>query len=180
MNDNNKTRFRDELAILSPIAVTIAVAVFVGIQVLCVMLPKGGEKGLPPFPGWVFLSIGGGLVVAAWLLLIGYINADAGRRGMGRLLWTCIALLVPNALGILAYFLLRKPKLQPCPGCHTMVSPEFRFCPHCGFALMPACTSCGRAIRHEFTWCPYCGKPVGTAGEEMPAAAPPGGMVPRP
>jgi Double zinc ribbon len=160
--NTQKSRFKEELGIISPIAVGIAIAGFVGMPVLFACLPKGPHD-LPPFPGWLILGILAGVVLAAWVLLIGYINADAGRRGMGRTLWTFIAILVPNCLGILAYFLLRKPKTYPCPGCGVQVSPDFRFCAKCGFALAPVCAHCGRAIQHDFVCCPYCGKPAAAA-----------------
>jgi hypothetical protein len=159
---DKRSQFKDELRIISPIAVGIAITSFVGMPVLFACLPKGPHD-LPPFPGWLILSILAGIVLAAWVLLIGYINADAGRRGMGRVLWTFIAILVPNCLGILAYFLVRKPKTYPCPGCGIQVSPDFRFCAKCGFALAPVCVHCGRAIQHDFVCCPYCGKTVGAA-----------------
>jgi Double zinc ribbon len=159
-----KSTFKEELGIISPIAIGLAIVAFAGIQVLFACLPKGPHD-LPPFPWWVLIGFAAGIALAAWVLLIGYINADAGRRGMGRVLWTFIAILVPNCLGILAYFLVRKPKLQPCPRCATDVSPDFRFCPKCGFSLAPVCAHCGRGISHDFVCCPYCGKTVGaTAG----------------
>jgi hypothetical protein len=159
MNEK-RSQFKNELRTIPGIAIGVAIACFIGIMITVTVLPKGGAKGLPPFPGWLLLGILGGLVAVVWVLIIGYINADAGRRGMGRVLWTFIAILVPNCLGILAYFLLRKPKTYPCPGCGTQVSPEFRFCAKCGFALAPVCAHCGRAIQHDFVCCPYCGKPV--------------------
>jgi hypothetical protein len=159
MNDK-KSRFKDELKIIPPIAVGIAIAAFVAMLVLFAVLPKGPHD-LPPFPGWLFLGILAGLVLTAWVLLIGYINADSGRRGMGRVLWTFIAILIPNCIGILAYFLLRKPILRPCPGCGAEISPDFRFCPKCGFSLAPVCAHCGRSINHDYVCCPYCGKTVG-------------------
>jgi RNA polymerase subunit RPABC4/transcription elongation factor Spt4 len=158
--NTQKSTFKDELRIISPIAVGIAIAAFFGMQILFICLPKGPHD-LPPFPGWLILGILAGAVLAAWVLLIGYINADSDRRGMGRVLWTFIAILIPNCIGILAYFLVRKPILRPCPGCKAEISPDFRFCPKCGFSLAPVCAHCGRAINHDYVCCPYCGKTVG-------------------
>src|SRR5664280_1912948 len=110
--NGQKSHFKDELRIVSPIAVWLAVAAFAQMQILFAMLPKG-PHGLPPFPIWALISVVAGIVLAMWILLIGYINQDAKRRGMGQLLWTMIAILVPNCLGILLYFLLRKPPLVP-------------------------------------------------------------------
>jgi len=160
--NSQKSTFRQELGIISPIAVGIAIASFVGIQILFGCLAHA-QYNMPPFPAWLILSLLFGLFAVACVLLIGYINADAGRRGMGPVLWTFLAILVPNGLGILAYFLVRKPKTYPCPGCGIQVSPDFRFCAKCGFALAPVCAHCGRAIQHDFVCCPYCGKTVGGA-----------------
>ena len=158
MNEK-RSQFRDELRIIPGIAIGIAIACFFGMVILFACLPKGPHD-LPPFPGWLILGILAGLALGAWVLLIGYINADAPRRGMGRVLWTFLAILVPNCLGILAYFLLRKPKTFPCPGCGLQLSPDFRFCHRCGFSLAPVCAHCGHGISHEYVCCPYCGKPV--------------------
>jgi hypothetical protein len=161
MNEQ-KSHFKDELRIVPPIAVWLAVAAFAQMQILFAMLPKG-PHGLPPFPIWALISVVAGIVLAMWILLIGYINQDAKRRGMGQLLWTMIAILVPNCLGILLYFLLRKPPLVPCAKCLGPLSADFRYCPKCGYTVSPSCANCGRAISHEYVCCPYCGKPVRAA-----------------
>lgn len=123
---------------------------------------------VPPLPWWPIMAVFAGLFAAAWILVIGYINADAGRRGMGRVLWTLIAIFVPNCLGILLYFLLRKPFLRKCAGCGAMVDPSFQFCQRCGCVMSPTCTNCGRGVSHEFICCPYCGKPVKTEAATTP------------
>jgi hypothetical protein len=160
--------FKDELKIIPPVAKGLAMAVFVGVIVLFAVFSRVPHK-VPPFPWWVFLAIVGGAFAAAWILVIGYINADAGRRGMGRVLWTFIAMLVPNCLGILLYFLLRKPFLRECANCHVMVDPGFQFCQICGFAMSPICANCGRGISHEFVCCPSCGKPVRPEAARAPS-----------
>jgi hypothetical protein len=157
-----KSRFKDELKIIPKVAVGLAIIAFIGMQVLFAALPKGPHD-LPPFPWWLVLGLLAGAVAAAWILLLGYINADAGRRGMGRVLWTFLAMLVPNCLGILLYFLLRKPQLVPCAKCRSLLSADFHYCPKCGCTVSPSCANCGRSISHEYVCCPYCGKPVGAA-----------------
>lgn len=96
------------------------------------------------------------------LLLTGYVYADAKRRGMNALLWTLLVILIPKAIGFIAYFLLRKPLLIPCPNCGTEVGSDFPYCPKCGHALTPSCSHCGRAISSDYVCCPYCGKTVGS------------------
>src|SRR5271154_3751922 len=58
-----------------------------------------------------------GVVIAIWILGLGYINADARRRGMPPILWSLIAAFIPNLLGFLLYFALRRPIALPCPNC---------------------------------------------------------------
>jgi hypothetical protein len=53
-----------------------------------------------------------GLMFGGTALLAGYIYGDAPRRGMPRFPWTALAVLAPNGIGFLIYFLMRNP-LQP-------------------------------------------------------------------
>ena len=72
------------------------------------------------------------LLFAGYILLAGYVYADAKRRGMPAGLWTALVILIPNAIGFVLYFLLRKPLLQPCPACGQGVEAGSAFCPKCG------------------------------------------------
>ena len=101
-------------------------------------------------PFLVLISLGGGIFLAIIILMIGYVNADSKRRGMNSLLWTLLVIFIPKALGFLAYFLLRKPLLIPCPQCGTPVGSDFRYCPKCGHALTPTCGHCGRSISGDY------------------------------
>ena len=159
-----RSQFRDELAIIPGVAVWVAVLAFVVVQVcLLGLAPHYIPNDLPPVPWLPFISIIGGLFLAVIILLIGYVNADSKRRGMNSLLWTLLVIFVPKALGFLAYFLLRKPLLLPCPQCGTPVRADFAYCQKCGRGLRPFCCHCGRAISSDFVCCPYCGKTVGAA-----------------
>ena len=73
-----------------------------------------------------------GVVVALWLLAIGYVYADAKRRGMQAILWLAIAIIVPNLVGFILYFALREPLLSACAQCGQGVAPGQKFCPTCG------------------------------------------------
>ncbi|MGA3055911.1 MAG: zinc-ribbon domain-containing protein [Candidatus Korobacteraceae bacterium] len=157
-----KSHFRSELAIIPPVARVIAVLVFVVMQIcLLVLVPHFvHDSDVPPMPALVAISLVGGFIVAVIVLMIGYVYADSKRRGMNALLWTLLVIFVPKALGFIAYFLLRKPLLIPCPNCGTEVGSDFRYCPKCGHALTPTCSHCGRSISGDYVCCPYCGKPV--------------------
>ncbi|HXO20022.1 MAG TPA: hypothetical protein VOA87_08875 [Thermoanaerobaculia bacterium] len=74
----------------------------------------------------------GSLFVAAFVLALGYVYGDARRRGMSPPLWTLAAFLVPNLVGFLVYFLLRKPLLEPCGSCGRGMAAGQAFCPACG------------------------------------------------
>src|SRR5438067_9665320 len=73
-----------------------------------------------------------GALVAAYTLLTGYVYADASRRDMPAAAWTLVVVLVPNCIGFVLYFLLRKPLTHPCPRCGNAVLPDSAFCPRCG------------------------------------------------
>ena len=115
------------------------------------------HSGAPP--AWcravlgLLAGIGGGCV----LLLIGYINRDAKRRGMSPTLWTIMAVIIPNALGIILYFLLRQPLGCACPQCGNAVQTGFNFCPRCNYKLGPSCPQCQRVVGVNDVYCAYCG-----------------------
>ncbi len=75
----------------------------------------------------------GGVVIAIWILCLGYVNADARRRGMPPILWTLIVAFIPNLLGFLLYFALRRPIALPCPHCGQATTAGQRFCSWCGY-----------------------------------------------
>ena len=85
---------------------------------------------------WPILGFLAGLFVgslfAIWVLGLGYVYADARNRNMPHIPWTLIAAIVPNLLGFLLYFVLRKPIASPCPQCGQPIAPDQRFCPACG------------------------------------------------
>ena len=115
-------------------------------------------------PALIAISLCGGVFMAIIILMIGYVNADSKRRGMNSLLWTLLVIFVPKALGFLAYFLLRKPLLMPCPNCGTAVGSDFRFCPKCGYAMTPMCAHCGKNIQRDW----WCARTVGSRSRRRP------------
>jgi hypothetical protein len=74
----------------------------------------------------------GGVFVAAWLLGLGYVFADARRRAMRPVLWVLVAALFPHLLGFLLYFVLRQPIASTCTHCGRAISKDQQFCSWCG------------------------------------------------
>ena len=91
-----------------------------------------------PWVAGAAIGMAGGLAMgaflAAWTLCLGYVYADARRRGMRPVLWTLIAALFPHLFGFLLYFALRQPLTPRCPQCGQPVTLEQRFCSWCGAA----------------------------------------------
>jgi RNA polymerase subunit RPABC4/transcription elongation factor Spt4 len=162
------TRSKDEIRIFAPWAYYTFAAVFVIIAVLFVTVLALDPKA-PRLPIRCLLGLLCGTVLGCYAVLIGYINQDAGRRSMSRLLWTLIALLVPNGLGIVLYFILRKPCIAHCPQCDAEVEPGFSFCPRCRSRLRPVCPHCQRSVDLGDKFCPYCGEALDRAAD--PAAS---------
>ena len=144
-------------------AVGLAVVLFLVIPMLFFGYVWPREKNPPPVPVEVLLSILPGTVLAFLVLMVGYVNSDAKRRGMNSVVWTLVAIFVPNAIGIIIYFLMRHPLMVRCPQCGESAQRGFNYCPKCSFTLNPTCPSCKRAIRGGDTFCPYC-------GAQLPAA----------
>ena len=113
-------------------------------------------KGFPP-PVRLPLAAVVGMIAFAYGFLVAYVWGDARRRGMRHQIWALVAALVPNALGLLAYFLLREPVLRRCASCGTAARRELAFCPHCGSALTRLCPACQRPVEPEWTHCAHCG-----------------------
>ncbi|HBY64562.1 MAG TPA: hypothetical protein DEH78_32480 [Solibacterales bacterium] len=103
------------------------------------------------------------LVVAIYALVGGYIFNDAKRRGMRHVMWTLLAVFIPNGIGIILYFLLREPVVAPCPACGAAVKGHFAFCPSCGAAVHPACPVCRKAVEAGWKSCAYCGSELNKA-----------------
>jgi hypothetical protein len=121
------------------------------VKTVALVIACGGVLfGLALTVGWIdgkaiiagpFLGLLAGVVIAIWILGVGYVNADARRRGMPPILWTLIVLFIPNLLGFLLYFALRRPIAQPCPHCGQPTTAGQRFCSWCGYQGSSALSS---------------------------------------
>jgi len=125
---------RSEFEVIPQTAKYIAGIMAVGMALVFILLISLGKVGVPE--GLTLMCAGalGGAFVGALVLLAGYVYGDAQRRGMPAGWWTLLVLLVPNFIGFLLYFLLRKPLLAVCANCNSGVEPGSAFCPRCGAA----------------------------------------------
>ena len=137
------------------------------------LLPHGPRTQYWPEPAKVFVSLIAPLFAVVWILLIGYIYGDAERRGMRQWLWVLLAIFIPDAIGIILYFILRDPMPFYCSHCGTPTKSTFTFCPNCSASLRPTCTQCGRGLERGWKHCPICGAPAPTGIQAAPQTTPP-------
>lgn len=158
---HERFRFADEFRIIPRWLKGLAIALFVVGQVVAQLVHFFEPRQAPLVPAMgvaAATTLGAGLL----LLLFGYVNRDAERRGMNSTLWTLLAILVPYLIGVIIYFLVREPLLYSCPRCRASVSARFNFCPNCKLNLRPSCPQCKREVGSEDKYCPYCAEELGT------------------
>lgn len=98
-----------------------------------------------------------------------YVWRDAGRRGMNRVLWTLVVVLVPYCIGIIIYLLARSNRGDyQCPKCGQTVELSYSRCPNCGATLRGNCPSCGNPVEPGWNLCPQCGAPLPQDGSVTP------------
>ncbi len=153
------SRFRDEVRIIPPVAWGIAILLYLGFLTFFVGFVLQQKPEPYSWSLWVktLFTVLVPLPPAIYILLIGYVYRDAKRRAMRHVLWTWLAALIPNAIGIVLYFVIREPLAVPCPACAAPSRPGFAFCPKCGKALAPSCPQCRRAVEQDWSLCAYCG-----------------------
>ncbi|WBW98424.1 zinc ribbon domain-containing protein [Oceanirhabdus sp. W0125-5] len=116
----------------------------------------------PFFPEIMYL-----VMVLVFILAIGllsvistFIYKDAPKHNMDPWMWMCIAVFVPNLLGLLIYLIVRSDNKTPrvqCISCGNKVNEEYNICPYCGNSLNCKCTECGTKISPNWIICPKCG-----------------------
>ncbi len=157
-------RFREELKIIPTAARVIGWVLYAAIVLAFAAAFLSGadaDMNAMPLPLKIFVTLAPGFLVFLPIYLIGYIYADAKRRGMRYVMWTLLAIFVPNAIGIILYFILRDPLPQPCVHCSFMVRSGFAFCPACGTQVSRACAQCRRPVEAGWANCAYCGAKLG-------------------
>ncbi|MFB3922877.1 MAG: zinc ribbon domain-containing protein [Terriglobia bacterium] len=159
---HERFRLADEIRIIRGWVLGLAVVAFLAFQALPVAIHYT-DRDPSPLAVLVAMGLGGGLLLMTLVLLFGYVNADARRRGMHSTLWTLVAVFVPYLMGVVAYFLVREPLPFNCPQCGATVSSRFNFCPACKHNLRPACPQCKRDVRPDDKYCPHCAQELKAA-----------------
>jgi len=150
--------------------VTLAyVALMAGIFLLP---PLAGHdtKALFVLSPFFLLTLIGAVPIAVYVLLVGYVYGDARRRGMNHVLWTLLAVFIPNAIGVILYFILRDPIPVPCPSCGALARKRHAYCAGCGTAVRAACPQCRQPVEPAWRNCASCGTDL--------AGRPGGGSMP--
>jgi hypothetical protein len=156
VKNETRTGFVAEIGIVPPWAWTLAAIGFAIAQIFFNIV-MARNLHAPPVWGRALMGLAAGTGLACCLLLLGYVNRDAKRRGMSSLLWTMVAILIPNGLGFILYFVLRLPLLGACPQCGNGVQSGFNFCPRCSCKLSPSCPQCQHVMGVNDLYCPHCG-----------------------
>jgi RNA polymerase subunit RPABC4/transcription elongation factor Spt4 len=157
------TGFKGELKIVPTWAWVLAAIAFV-IPLVFFTEILGRADGPPALWIRALMGLAAGGMMGCYFLLVGYVNRDAARRGMSPLLWTVVAVVVTNGLGIILYFILRQPLQRTCPQCGGVVKAGFNFCPMCSSQLSPSCGKCHRVVGAGDVYCPYCRSGLGVEG----------------
>jgi Double zinc ribbon len=151
--------FRSEISIIPKAAWAVALGLFPLLTILAVLLFRQAIRRLGiqeiAVIQLVFL-----LLFGIYILMVGYIYADAKRRGMRYVLWTWIAILALNSSGViilLLYFALRDPMPSRCQSCGTPLRENMLFCPACGSANKDLCPACGKPVVPDWANCAHCG-----------------------
>ena len=151
--------FSEEVRIIPKVAWFIALLVYLCLVSIIWLGPMQHDKGVAAWPevAKLIFTLVMPLFLFVYVLLIGYVNADAKRRGMRHVMWTLLCIFVPNAIGTILYFVLRDPLLVSCRKCGTLVKKGLAFCPQCGETLSQSCPQCHRAVEPVWTHCGFCG-----------------------
>lgn len=172
-------RFWEEFRIVPRGLIWIMVALFVIAQTIAFLVERWniqhGRWAFAPDlmdqPALDHLALAGvitlvALMMTTLILLIGYVNRDAKRRGMNSALWTLLVIVLLPAwtfVGFLIYFMMREPLPYDCPQCGKSVGARYNFCPNCKCNLHPSCPNCKREVAETDKFCPYCATELGAS-----------------
>src|SRR5436189_2440745 len=147
-------RLTEEMKVIPETAWAVALLLGCGVPVLFWMMVVAHD-GMH-LPGLLVVGLIA-TVFSIYILIIGYIISDARRLGMPALLWVLLAIFIPSAIGIILYFILRRPLLRACTKCGTPADSTYTFCPSCGATLGKTCPACRTAVQSNWLHCAKCG-----------------------
>lgn len=103
-----------------------------------------------------------GLFIALVIFIGVYVYKDAPQYGLDPLIWTLIAVFIPNLIGFIIYLIVRSGRREKytCPNCGKQVQNDFKKCPYCDAELLNKCLGCGKQLNADWETCPYCGAKV--------------------
>jgi hypothetical protein len=152
------SKFQDNIRIIPRAAKVTAWIVSLGFGLALGILVTHPPDGKPvPLAAKILMPFFIFVAALVYIHLIGYVYGDAKRRGMRYVMWTLLAIFIPDAIGIILYFILRDAMPVTCPSCGTSVLSKFTFCPNCGTSVKPTCPHCGKAVELGWTHCAHCG-----------------------
>jgi len=154
------SRFTRELKVVPRAAWITGIVIYLGLTTPIFFFAIPGDPEFAKWSRWQQALLAYGLLslMIPLCALYGYVYGDAKRRGMRYVMWTLLAIFIPDLIGMILYFILRSPLPKECPGCSRMVKAGFIFCPHCGTALQPTCPNCGKPVEPGWVNCPHCGQ----------------------
>jgi hypothetical protein len=150
--------FREDIRIIPHAAKVTAWVVSLALSAFVSYMGSHPPDGRAlPLAGKLFLPLLTFAICLTYILLVGYVNGDAKRRGMSHVMWTLFAIFIPEGMGFILYLILRDPLPATCPRCGTSVPSKFVFCPSCGTSVKPTCPHCGNAVQAAWAHRPRCG-----------------------
>lgn len=161
------SRFQDNFRVIPRAAKVTAWIVAPALVLFVVYMSTWPPDNSRPVPlaGRIFLALVSLVIPFVYIHLIGYVSGDAKRRGMRHVMWTLLAIFIPDGIGMILYFILRDPPPVTCPSCRSNVLSKYTFCPNCGTSLKPICPQCGKPV--ELTW-----SNCGNCGSKLPGITP--------
>ncbi len=180
-SEHERFRFSQEIRLIPRWYVGLIVALYV-VAMAVVQIVNAAQPIFPDFGRGASGVAAAGVTTAAaigislLLFLFCYIYLDAKRREMKAFLWLLLAVLVPDLIGVLIYFLMREPLPLKCPECGALGSARYNYCPNCGHNYRPTCPQCKQEARPGDHYCPNCAYDLTGArpgsGESLTPAAP--------
>ena len=159
--EHERFRFSEEIRLIPRWYITLIVVLYV-VALVAVQIANAMKPLFPDLPGGLSALAAAGITTAAaigiglFLCLFCYVYVDAQRRGMKAILWLLLAILVPDLIGVVIYFLLREPLPLNCPQCGAVGNARFNYCPSCGNNFRPTCPQCKQEARPGDHYCPNC------------------------